>query len=335
MANGNETTNAMQRMADALTDALRNRVDKKRISVCNPDKMTVPQILHWIRQFQEVVAAEDWSDEEVIKAFRESVAGSASQWIMRTLQTDEIVNSIVEILDEFQMEYISRAELQKYKHDLRTRKQQSDESVRVFIKKLAQEWKTIEPNVNMLELIDRITNCLIPELREWVASMEPTSINELIRFAGSREAALCRSHTDSKGKVLYIDDDNDEEEAPRKRRYNMKCDTDDEYDNDVPTRSHTKVVKRHKNEEDIPLGVKAMLADIRQKVEQLERANTNNNNDNHQTLTTYSEPPPSSDLQVWSRLEGLLQAVQILQRGEGAQHVRMSGMGKASPRRAE
>ncbi|KAH3705843.1 hypothetical protein Pelo_19609 [Pelomyxa schiedti] len=174
------------------------------------------------------------------------------------------------------MEYISRAELQKYKHDLRTRKQQSDESVRVFIKKLAQEWKTIEPNVNMLELIDRITNCLIPELRQWVVSMEPMSINELI----------------SKGKVLYIDDDNDEEEAPRKRRYNMKCDTDDEYDNDVPTRSHTKVVKQHKNEEDIPLGVKAMLADIRQKVEQLERANTNNNNDNHQTLTTYSEPPP-------------------------------------------
>ncbi|KAH3693091.1 hypothetical protein Pelo_19935 [Pelomyxa schiedti] len=99
MADGNETTNAMQRMADALTDALRNRVDKKRIS------------------FQEVVAAEDWSDEEAIKAFRESVAGSASQWIMCTLQTDEIVNSIVEILDEFQMEYISRAELQKYKHD--------------------------------------------------------------------------------------------------------------------------------------------------------------------------------------------------------------------------
>ncbi|KAH3705836.1 hypothetical protein Pelo_19616 [Pelomyxa schiedti] len=190
----------------------------------------------------------------------------------------------------------------------------------------------------MLELIDRITNCLIPELREWVASMEPTSINELIRFAGSREAALCRSHTDSKGKVLYIDDDNDEEEAPRKRRYNMKGDTDDEYDNDVPTRSHTKVVKRHKNEEDIPLGVKAMLADIRQKVEQLERANTNNNNDNHQTLTTYSEPPPrytTTTMPTAPPSTRLLQAVQILQRGEGAQHVRMSGMGKASPRRAE
>ncbi|KAH3705919.1 hypothetical protein Pelo_19533 [Pelomyxa schiedti] len=87
--------------------------------------------------------------------------------------------------------------------------------------------------------------------------------------------------TGKQGKVLYIDNDNDEEEAPRKRRYNMKCDTDDEYDNDVPTCSHTKVVKRHKNEEDILLGVKAMLADIRQKV---------HNNNNAYSTTIYTFP---------------------------------------------